>query len=56
MWGWVPTSRGSLLGVPQNKDYSIWESIVGSPYFGKLPYYMGIIYPYSVLIYYMGII
>ena len=27
-----------LLGVPYNKDYSIWRSILGSPYFGKLPF------------------
>ena len=29
---------GYLLGGPNNKDYSILESILGSPYFGKLPY------------------
>ena len=34
------------LGVtfwgPNNKDYSIWGSMLGSPYFGKLPYrYIG---------------
>ena len=32
------------LGVPfggsQNKDYSIWGSISGSPCFGKLPFLM----------------
>ena len=33
-----PKIRGTLLGVPQNKDYSILGSILGSPYFGKLPY------------------
>ena len=27
-----------LFGVPYNKDYSILGSILGSPYFGKLPY------------------
>ena len=37
------------LGVPfwgsDNKDYSIWGSILGFLYFGKLPYrvYVGII-------------
>ena len=28
---------GTLLGVPHNKDYSILGSILGSPYFEKLP-------------------
>ena len=28
----------SKLGGPYNQDYSIWGSILGSPYFGKLPY------------------
>ena len=23
---------------PNSKDYSIWRSILGSPYFGKLPF------------------
>ena len=27
-----------LFGGPQNKDYSILGSILGSPYLGKLPY------------------
>ena len=27
-----------LFGGPHNKDYSILGSILGSPYFGKLPY------------------
>ena len=31
-----PKIRGTFLG-PRNKDYSIWGSILGSPYFGKLP-------------------
>ena len=26
------------MRVPHNKDYSIFGSILGSPYFGKLPY------------------
>ena len=36
--------RGTLFGGPYNKDYSILGSILGSPYFGKLPYrgYTGI--------------
>ena len=29
--------RGTLLGGPHNKDYSILGSILGSLYFGKLP-------------------
>ena len=28
----------NLFGGPHNKDYSILGSILGSPYFGKLPY------------------
>ena len=28
---------GDLFGDPYNKDYSILGSILGSPYFGKLP-------------------
>ena len=31
-------SVGTLLGGPFNKDYSILGSILGSPYFGKLPF------------------
>ena len=27
------------IGGPYNKDYSIWGSILGFPYFGKLPYW-----------------
>ena len=29
--------RGTLFRGPYNKDYSILGSILGSPYFGKLP-------------------
>ena len=29
---------GTLFRGPYNKDYSILGSILGSPYFGKLPY------------------
>ena len=32
-----PKIRGTMLGSPYNKDYSILGSIMGSPYFGKLP-------------------
>ena len=28
---------GTFLGGLHNKDYSIWGSILGSPYFGKQP-------------------
>ena len=31
--------RGTFLGGSYNKDYSILGSILGSPYFGKLPHY-----------------
>ena len=42
----VPNSRGiwrfkimgTFFGGPYNKDYSILGSILGSPYFGKLPF------------------
>ena len=33
----VSQNRGTLFGCPYNKDYSILGSILGSPYFGKLP-------------------
>ena len=39
IWGF-PKIRGTILGV-HNKDYSILGSILGSPYFGKLPYVIG---------------
>ena len=35
-WG-LPKIRGTVLGGPHNKDYSILGSILGSPYLGKLP-------------------
>ena len=34
----VSQNYGYLFGGPNNKDYSILGSILGSPYFGKLPY------------------
>ena len=37
IWGF-PKISGTLFGGPHNKDYSILGSILGSPYFGKLPY------------------
>ena len=32
-----PKIRGTILGVLLYKDYSIWGSILGFPYFGKVP-------------------
>ena len=32
-----PKIRGTILGVPNIKDHSILGSMLGSPYFGKLP-------------------
>ena len=37
IWGF-PKINGTLFGSPHNKDYSILGSILGSHYFGKLPY------------------
>ena len=34
------SKSGYLIGVPHNKDYTILGSILGSPYFGKLPYWL----------------
>ena len=33
----VYQNYGYHFGGPINKDYGIWGSILGSPYFGKLP-------------------
>ena len=33
----VSKNYGYHFGGPHNKDYSILGSILGSPYFGKLP-------------------
>ena len=41
---------GYFFWSPYTKDYSIWGSILGSPYFAKLPYNPYITYsliPYS---------
>ena len=35
-WGF-PKIRGTLIGGPRNKDYSILGSILGSPNFGNVP-------------------
>ena len=40
-----PKIRGTFFGGPINKDYSILGSILGSHYFGKLPYYIGLSEP-----------
>ena len=34
----VSQNEGYHLGGPNKKDYNILGSILGSPYFGKLPY------------------
>ena len=34
----VSQNLGVLFEGPNNKDYSLLGSILGSPYFGKLPY------------------
>ena len=34
----VSLNWGYHFGGPNNKDYSILGSILGSPHFGKLPY------------------
>ena len=36
-WG-VFQNFGPIWGVPENKDYSTWGSLLGSPYFGKSPF------------------
>ena len=33
----VSQNYGHHFGGPNNKDYRIWGSILGSPYFAKLP-------------------
>ena len=40
-YGGFPKLGVPFLGDPHNKDYSILGSILGSPYFGKLPYILG---------------
>ena len=39
-WGF-PKIKGTILGIPQNKDYNIWGSILGSPDFGNVPLQQG---------------
>ena len=48
-----PKIRGTLFGGLNNKDYSILGSILGSPYFGKLPCSFGYPWPATA---YVGII
>ena len=43
----VSHNWGYLFGSPNNKDYSISGSILGSPYFGKLPYGRFSTYPFQ---------
>ena len=42
---------GVPFGGPHNKDYGILGSILGSPYFGKLPYMFIYIYVRVILLY-----
>ena len=37
VWGGVPKIKGTF-GGPDNQDHTVWGSILGYPYFGKLPY------------------
>ena len=37
-----PKIKGTFWGGPYNKGYSILGSILGSPYFGKPPYTLGL--------------
>ena len=41
IWG-VPKIRGTFLGGPYKKDYSIMGSISGYPNFGKLPSWLAL--------------
>ena len=41
IWGF-PRIRGTIFGGPNYKDYNILGYILGSPYFGKLPYMGGL--------------
>ena len=47
----VSQNQGYHFRGPNNKDYSILGSILGSPYFGKLPYrnYKRDPFPHSLL-------
>ena len=38
LYGAFPKLGAPFWGDPYNKDYSILESILGPPYFGKLSY------------------
>ena len=40
----ISQNYGYLFGGPHNRDYSILGSILGFPYFGKLPYHDMIYY------------
>ena len=37
VWEGVPKIKGTF-GRPDNQDHTVWGSILGYPYFGKLPY------------------
>ena len=58
IYGGFPKIRGTFLGSPKNKDYSIFGSKLGSPYLGKLPYiyiYMHMLTPCLCIYRYMYI-
>ena len=48
--GSVSANYGYLFGGPNNKDYG---SVLGSPYFGKLPYMPSKFYLYRYIYMYM---
>ena len=41
LYGGFPKIRGTFLGSPYNKDYTVFGSILGPRYLGKLPYRLG---------------
>ena len=43
----VSQNEGYLFGGPHHKDYYILGSILGSPYFGKLPFICAFIHVLS---------
>ena len=42
-----PNITSTMLGSPIIRDYSIFRSILGSPYFGKLPNLAPTFVPYT---------
>ena len=41
-----PKTRGTIFGAPMLRTIVFWESIVGSPYFRKLP--IGVLFHPSI--------